>query len=86
MYHEKGKQCEEAIASWWVELSKCAQPNNTMEMEVEAWLVGVGEYSREVFKGVSTQGWREEEVQRTCAKLDKEGLKRGMDRRKMGLI
>jgi hypothetical protein len=49
MYHEEEKQCEEAITSWRVELSKCAQPNNTMEMEVEASLVGDGEYLKDVF-------------------------------------
>jgi hypothetical protein len=42
-----------------------------MEMEVEASLVGDGNYSKEVFKGGSTQERREEEVQKTYVKLSK---------------
>jgi hypothetical protein len=52
-----------------------------MEMEVETSLVGDGNYSKEVFKGFSTQRQKEEEVQRTYAWPNKEGLKRGMDRK-----
>jgi hypothetical protein len=68
MYHNEAKQCEEATALRIGGLSKCAQLNNTMEMEVEASLVGDCSCSKEVFKGGSTQGQREKEIQRTYAK------------------
>jgi len=71
MYHDEAKQCEETIVLWASGLSKCAKLNSTMEMEVEASLVGDGNYSKEVFKGGSTQERREEEVQKTYVKLSK---------------
>jgi hypothetical protein len=42
-----------------------------MEMEVEASVVGDGGCSREVLKGGFTQGWREEEVQKSCVRPSK---------------
>jgi hypothetical protein len=35
--------------------------------------VGDDDCSKHVFKGGSTQGWREEKVLKTCAKPHKEG-------------
>ncbi len=75
-YHEGLRQCEEATTSWGSELSKCAQPSNTMEMEVEVSLVGDGNCSWVVLKRGSTQGQMEEKVQGTYARLRKKGQKR----------
>ncbi len=61
-YHEKSRQCEEVTVSRGGEFSKCTQPNNTLEMEVEVSMVNDGSYSSVVFSRGSTQGQREEKV------------------------